>query len=239
MHSRRRRDDLADCARYGERCRQKRFLGVRPSQMKPGAETLRIDVLKQPPRVVARGRQSSPRRRVADSPEKVRRPSSRTRTDMTAREVGRPAESTAFTVTRAEPARDRYVIEGILSRSGRTCSVAVPETVSAPLLTAGRDRGFAGLAEGRHRGRASRPRRDLPERSAASETTSRTRAACSRTSPCRRPRAEPWTGCERSRTVGVTETEATGPGVTVTVCVPLVAPCADAVSSGLPARVSR
>ena len=47
---------------------------------------------------------------------------------------------------------------------------------------------------------------------------------------------------DRVRTIadgGATETEATGPGVTVTVCVPLVAPCADAVNSGLPACVSR
>jgi predicted transcriptional regulator len=46
----------------------------------------------------------------------------------------------------------------------------------------------------------------------------------------------------RARTVadaGVTATVATGPGVTVTVCVPLVAPVAEAVSTWLPARVSR
>ena len=36
-------------ARYDERCRQYRFLGVRLSQTKPGAETLWIVVLRQPP----------------------------------------------------------------------------------------------------------------------------------------------------------------------------------------------
>lgn len=38
---------------------------------------------------------------------------------------------------------------------------------------------------------------------------------------------------------GLITTEASGPGVTVSVCVPLVAPVADAVTIGLPAVVSR
>jgi hypothetical protein len=164
----------------------------------------------------------------------MRRPSSFTSTPIRARETGLPAESTAFTVTSTEAPRGRYEIDGILRRSGRTwiADVAVNPPADAVTVAVPVWRNAVNVVAVPARG-ATLPKVDGASDHAAETGTvlpnESSPAAVSATVPRDRVLAE----------LGATTTDATGPASTVTVCVPLVAPSADAVSNWLPARVSR